>query len=108
MSWLSDVVPTPAGPFTFEWDPKGKELVIKRRDVIYWTSGHLTNSTFENIDRNTGFLSVSNADEDYIMFTVSSNQFTPQYQRNFSRWQMKYDGNIVDDFTKQAYGGHIM
>ncbi|KAJ6297871.1 hypothetical protein OIU76_019059 [Salix suchowensis] len=104
MSWLSDVVPTPAGPFTFEWDPKGKELVIKRRDVIYWTSGHLTNSTFENIDRNTGFLSVSNADEDYIMFTVSSNQFTPQYQRNFSRWQMKYDGNIVDDFTKQAYG----
>ncbi|KAJ6776552.1 hypothetical protein OIU74_000687 [Salix koriyanagi] len=104
MSWLSDVVPTPAGPFTFEWDPKGKELVIKRRDVIYWTSGHLTNSTFENIDRNTGFLSVSNADEDYIMFTVSSNQFTPQYPRNFSRWQMKYDGNIVDDFTKQAYG----
>jgi hypothetical protein len=35
VSWLSDLVPTPAGAFTFEWDTNGTELVIKRRDVIY-------------------------------------------------------------------------
>ncbi|KAJ6297870.1 hypothetical protein OIU76_019058 [Salix suchowensis] len=111
MSWLSDVVPTPAGPFTLEWDPNGKELVIKRRDVIYWTSGPLTsNTSFENIFQNTGlldysFINVSNADEDSIMFTVSANQFTPQDQRNFSMWQMKYDGNILDNVTSLTYGG---
>ncbi|KAJ6301179.1 hypothetical protein OIU77_015483 [Salix suchowensis] len=89
MSWLSDVVPTPAGPFsTFEWDHKGKELV-KRRDVIYWISGPLTSNTrFEFFFLNTwsldySFINVSHADEDCIMFTVSSNQFTPQYQRIF-------------------------
>ncbi|KAJ6776553.1 PAN-LIKE DOMAIN PROTEIN [Salix koriyanagi] len=89
MSWLSDVVPTPAGPLTFEWDRKGKELVIKRRDVIHWTSGPLTSNTrFEIFFLNTwsldySFINVSYAGEDYIMFTVSSNQFTPQYQRIF-------------------------
>ncbi|KAJ6313991.1 hypothetical protein OIU78_017610 [Salix suchowensis] len=108
MSWLSDVVPTPAGPFTFKWDPYGKELVIKRRDVIYWTSGPLRNNTFENIPPNLGmldnsFINVSNADEDYIMFKVSAKQFAPQDQRIFSMWRMTYDGHIVDLLTNQGY-----
>ncbi|KAJ6313992.1 hypothetical protein OIU78_017611 [Salix suchowensis] len=51
------------------------------------------------------FINVSNADEDSIMFTVSANQFTPQDQRNFSMWQMKYDGNILDNVTSLTYGG---
>uniref|UniRef100_A0A6N2KR84 non-specific serine/threonine protein kinase n=1 Tax=Salix viminalis TaxID=40686 RepID=A0A6N2KR84_SALVM len=89
MSWLSEVVPTPAGPFTLEWDPNGKEFVIKRRDVIYWTSGPLRNNTFENIPPNLGvldnsFINVSKADDDFIMFTVSANHFAPQDQKIFS------------------------
>eukprot|EP00258_Populus_trichocarpa_P032574 XP_024448593.1 G-type lectin S-receptor-like serine/threonine-protein kinase CES101 [Populus trichocarpa] len=112
-SWLSDLVPTPAGAFTFEWDTKGKGLVIKRRDVIYWTSGPLrSNTSFENFALggavlDFSFINVSNADEDYFMFTVSANQFTPQGQRNFSMLQLRYDGSIVDSHSNTAYGGII-
>ncbi|KAJ6752313.1 hypothetical protein OIU85_002716 [Salix viminalis] len=110
MSWLSEVVPTPAGPFTLEWDPNGKEFVIKRRDVIYWTSGPLRNNTFENIPPNLGvldnsFINVSKADDDFIMFTVSANHFAPQDQKIFSMWRITYDGYIEDPLTNQGHGG---
>eukprot|EP00258_Populus_trichocarpa_P032572 XP_024448591.1 G-type lectin S-receptor-like serine/threonine-protein kinase CES101 [Populus trichocarpa] len=106
MSWLSDLVPTPAGAFTFEWDTNGKELVIKRRDVIYWTSGpSRSNTSFEILSLDQSFITVSNADEDYFMFTVSANQFTAQGQRNFSMWQLEYDGSIADQGTGRTYGG---
>ncbi|KAG6794083.1 hypothetical protein POTOM_003316 [Populus tomentosa] len=111
MSWLSDLVPTPAGAFTFEWDTNGKELVIKRRDVIYWTTGPLrSNTSFEIpfLDAavlDFSFFNVSNADEDYFMFTVSANQFTAQGQRNFSMWQLRSDGGIEDLTTRRIYGG---
>jgi hypothetical protein len=51
------------------------------------------------------FINDSNADEDYFMFTVSANQFTPQGQRNFSMWQLRSDGSIVDNTTSRTYGG---
>ncbi|XP_034899851.1 G-type lectin S-receptor-like serine/threonine-protein kinase CES101 isoform X2 [Populus alba] len=111
MSWLSDLVPTPAGAFTFEWNTSVKELVIKRRDVIYWTSGPLrSNTSFDSFSLNSGdldfsFINDSNADEDYFMFTVSANQFTPQGQRNFSMWQLRSDGGIEDLTTRRIYGG---
>ncbi|KAJ6950597.1 hypothetical protein NC651_004314 [Populus alba x Populus x berolinensis] len=114
MSWLSDVVPTPAGSFTLEWDTKGKELVMKRRDVIYWTSGPLrTNTSFENFDLNSGnevyfsFINVSKADEDYFMFTVSVNQYASPDQRNFSMWQLRSEGILVDSTTSQGFGGQL-
>ena len=112
MSWLSDLVPTPAGAFTLEWDTNGKELVIKRRDVIYWTTGPLrSNTSFEIpfLDAavlDFSFINDSNADEDYFMFTVSANQFTPQGQRNFSMWQLRSDGGIEDLTTGRVYGAH--
>eukprot|EP00258_Populus_trichocarpa_P033646 XP_024449665.1 G-type lectin S-receptor-like serine/threonine-protein kinase At1g11330 [Populus trichocarpa] len=59
VSWLSDIVPTPAGAFTFEWDTNGTELVIKRRDD----------------------------------------------QRNFSMWQLRSDGSVVDLTTSRTFGG---
>ncbi|KAF9667033.1 hypothetical protein SADUNF_Sadunf16G0290700 [Salix dunnii] len=111
-SWMSDLVPA-RGAFTLEWKRDTHELVIKRRTQTYWTSGPLTsNTSFENIFLNIGFLdfsfiNVSNADEDYIMFTVSANQYTRQDQRIFSMWQMTYDGNIIDNFTGRVFGGTI-
>ena len=114
MSWLSDLVPTPAGAFTFEWDTNGTELVIKRRDVIYWTSGPLRSSTsFENFSLNAfgkvdfSFINASKADEDYFMFTVSANEFTPQGQRNFSMWKLKSDGSLEDLTNNRVFGGPI-
>jgi len=106
VSWLSDIVPTPAGAFTLEWDTNGKELVIKRRDVIYWTSGLFTsNTSFEIPSLDQSFKIVSNAGEDYLMFNVSPKQFTAQGQRNFSMWQLKYDESIADQSTGRTYGG---
>ncbi|KAL9403342.1 hypothetical protein Peur_000314 [Populus x canadensis] len=106
MSWLSDLVPTPAGAFTLEWDTNGKELVIKRRDVIYWTPGPLrSNTSYEGPSLDQSSITVSNADEDYFMFTVSANQFTVQGHRNFSMWQLEYDGSITDQRTRRTYGG---
>ncbi|XP_073266614.1 G-type lectin S-receptor-like serine/threonine-protein kinase CES101 isoform X2 [Populus alba] len=106
MSWLSDLVPTPAGAFTFEWDTDGKELVIKRRGVIYWTSGPLkANTSFEIRSLDQSYVILSNADEDYFMFTVSGNQFTALGQRNFTMWQLTYDGSMADQITGQTYGG---
>ncbi|KAJ6752306.1 hypothetical protein OIU85_002709 [Salix viminalis] len=61
--------------------------------------------TYSGGSLNYSFINVSNADEDYLMFTVSGKQFTPQDPRIFSMWQMTYDGNIVDNFTKLEYGG---
>ncbi|KAL3612712.1 hypothetical protein D5086_003732, partial [Populus alba] len=98
--------PTPAGAFTFEWDTDGKELVIKRRGVIYWTSGPLKfNTSLEIRSLVQNYVILSNADEDYLMFTVSANQFTAQGQRNFTMWQLTYDGSIADQITGQTYGG---
>ena len=111
MSWLSDLAPTPAGAFTFEWDTNGKELVIKRRNVIYWATGPLRSNTSFEIPflyaaiLDFSFFNVSNADEDYFMFTVSANQFTPQGQRNFSMWELEYDGSMADQSTGRTYGG---
>ncbi|KAI9403530.1 hypothetical protein POPTR_001G441180v4 [Populus trichocarpa] len=114
LSWLSDLVPTPAGAFTFEWDTNGKKLVIKRRGVFYWTSGPLrSNTSFENFYLNSGkevdfsFINDSNADEDYFMFKVSANEYASRDQRNFSMWQLRSDGSIVDLTTSQAFGGPI-
>ncbi|KAJ6753513.1 hypothetical protein OIU79_026357 [Salix purpurea] len=108
-SWTSNLVPAP-GAFTLEWERDTQELVIKRRTETYWTSGPLTSNTgFENIviesaPLDFSYINVSNADEDYIMFTISANQYTPQDRTIFSMWQMKYDGNIVDNFTQLEYG----
>ncbi|KAJ6966848.1 G-type lectin S-receptor-like serine/threonine-protein kinase CES101 isoform X4 [Populus alba x Populus x berolinensis] len=113
MSWLSDLVPTPAGAFTFEWDTNGKELVIKRRDVIYWTSGPLrSNTSFDSFSLDAAvldfsFFNDSNADEDCFMFTVSANQFTPQGQRIFSMWQLTSDGSLADLTTSRLFGGPL-
>ncbi|KAJ6313995.1 hypothetical protein OIU78_017614, partial [Salix suchowensis] len=107
-SWTSDLVPAP-GAFTLEWKRDTHELVIKRRTQTYWTSGPLTSNTgfLDTGFLDFSFINVSNADEDYIMFTVSANQYTPQDQRIFSMWQMTYDGNIIDNFTRREFGGTI-
>ncbi|XP_065637395.1 G-type lectin S-receptor-like serine/threonine-protein kinase At1g67520 [Quercus suber] len=39
-SWLNEVVPVP-GQFSLEWDPKGRQLIIRRQGVEFWTSGVL-------------------------------------------------------------------
>ncbi|CAL5355614.1 unnamed protein product [Camellia sinensis] len=43
-SWLSQDILSP-GAFTMDWDPNTRRLIIRRRGVIYWTSGALLDNT---------------------------------------------------------------
>ncbi|MFS7928053.1 putative protein kinase RLK-Pelle-DLSV family [Helianthus anomalus] len=48
-SWLSDEIPD-LGAFTLSWEPNGESsqrLMIRRRGLPYWTSGDMSNQTFE-------------------------------------------------------------
>ncbi|GAV89827.1 B_lectin domain-containing protein/Pkinase_Tyr domain-containing protein/PAN_2 domain-containing protein/DUF3403 domain-containing protein [Cephalotus follicularis] len=104
-SWLTDSFPTP-GAFTLDWDPDIRELVLRRRGVIFWTSGQLLNNgTFEYTTFLAGstqldfiFNNVSDVDEAYLMYSVVTNEYTPADTLNFSMWTLEYDGSILDQY----------
>ncbi|XP_008226123.1 PREDICTED: G-type lectin S-receptor-like serine/threonine-protein kinase CES101 [Prunus mume] len=71
------------GAFTFEWDPKGHQLQIKQRGVLYWSSGAFRDGTFEFLSPYYGesnkrsvynFIIVSNGNEDYFTYTTTVHQ----------------------------------
>ncbi|KAM1212774.1 hypothetical protein ACFX2G_004354 [Malus domestica] len=90
-SWSSDYNPKPE-PFTLEWDYKTQELQIKRRGVVYWTSGALTNKRFKLLRRRYNFSIVSNKNEDYFFYYSLS-------QTSASEWYLTSSGLLFD------YGG---
>ncbi|CAI0546120.1 unnamed protein product [Linum tenue] len=90
-SWLAESDPAP-GAFTMEWDPAGEQLVVRRRGVVFWTSGTVD----FNVSR------VSNSDEDYLTLSASRNMFSAPSQRNFSIWRLRYDGVVVDRSTSRV------
>ncbi|RXH86613.1 hypothetical protein DVH24_021886 [Malus domestica] len=90
-SWSSDYNPKPE-PFTLEWDYKTQELQIKRRGVVYWTSGALTSKRFKLLRRRYNFSIVSNKNEDYFSYYSLS-------QTSASEWYLTSSGLLFD------YGG---
>ncbi|XP_011004887.1 PREDICTED: G-type lectin S-receptor-like serine/threonine-protein kinase CES101 [Populus euphratica] len=109
-SCLSNMVPA-SGAFTFEWEPNGQQLVIKRRGELFWTSGSLRrNDSFENLVWMSGlvysFLNVSKADEDYFMFTADKDKFSTQEdEMRFSRWILSSNGGIIEEYSEGLFGG---
>ncbi|XP_034213307.1 G-type lectin S-receptor-like serine/threonine-protein kinase CES101 isoform X2 [Prunus dulcis] len=77
------------GPFTLEWDAKGRELKIKRRGVVYWTSGAFTSKRFKLIMMRYNVSIVSNENEDYFTYTAL-NQNSP------SQWLLTSTGRLYD------------
>lgn len=49
VSWLSDQI-TANGAFGLSWDPEPKQLVLRRRGEVYWTSGPYQNQNFEHVN----------------------------------------------------------
>ncbi|CAI0456849.1 unnamed protein product [Linum tenue] len=93
-SWLSYQTAVP-GPYTLEWDPTAgkEELVMKRRGVVFWTSGKLlAPNKFQNLDLggkglmnfNVSRFSNPPGGEDYLTFSVSQ----------FSALHLRFDGEI--------------
>ncbi|KAK7342871.1 hypothetical protein VNO80_25828 [Phaseolus coccineus] len=68
------------GAFSLEWEPRGQELMIRRRGKVCWKSGKLRNNRFEHIPEEAqGVLKysiVSNGDEDTFSFTSTNENIT--------------------------------
>lgn len=66
-SRLADYIPSP-GAFSLEWDPKGRELIIRRRGVIYWKSGNRFQNLLPDATSIYEFKVISNGEEEYFSF----------------------------------------
>ncbi|ESW05405.1 hypothetical protein PHAVU_011G176400 [Phaseolus vulgaris] len=101
-SYLTNERATP-GAFSLEWEPKGQELMIRRRGKVCWKSGKLRNNRFENIPEDAqGVLNysiVSNGDEDTFSFTSTNESHT-------RRWLLSDTGrlyyNAKDGYVARA------
>ncbi|KAF3958983.1 hypothetical protein CMV_016160 [Castanea mollissima] len=90
-SWLNKVVPVP-GQFSLEWDPKGRQLIIRRQGVEFWTSGVLKGDKFEFISdeskRMYNFTIVSNEDEEHLVYNDIN-------QGGQSAWFLSFEGKLL-------------
>ncbi|CAI9772270.1 unnamed protein product [Fraxinus pennsylvanica] len=103
-----------AGAFTLEWDPSRHRLIVRRREVAYWTSGELKDyidedrpdlklKKFENIGDGYdpynfiyNFVNVTNDDEDYMSYSLEIDPvLTPEKLKN-SGWKLDSEGSIID------------
>ncbi|XP_062012069.1 G-type lectin S-receptor-like serine/threonine-protein kinase CES101 isoform X1 [Rosa rugosa] len=79
-----------AGPFTLDWDPDGHDLKIKRRGVVYWSSGVFRDGSFENIkEKRYNFSIVSKKNEDYFSYTTLD-------ENAVSEWLLTTIGRLKD------------
>ncbi|KAM7507272.1 hypothetical protein LguiA_017725 [Lonicera macranthoides] len=92
ISWLSDQT-LANGAFSLSWDPETKELVIRRRGELYWTSGPYQNQNFEHVNLASqiyryNLITVDNAEERY--FAIGG------INGPFPMWFLTPDGHILD------------
>ncbi|KAI3464108.1 hypothetical protein Pfo_020771 [Paulownia fortunei] len=109
-SWFSLSNP---GAFTLEWDWIRHRLLVRRRGVVYWTSGdlkfyyqhgNLKLHAFDYIvpkpdpgNLNYIFRNVTNQDEEYFAYSLYQDPiFTPEDRKTISGWRLDYQGNIYD------------
>ncbi|KAH6820508.1 hypothetical protein C2S53_008781 [Perilla frutescens var. hirtella] len=112
-SWLTETNPAP-GAFTLEWDMSGSagELLIRRRGVPYWRSGHLKDyydrdlgnvKQLENLNIQPDVFNFNynlSNEGGYFMFTVmNESEWTPESRRVVSGWRLSPQGDVstIDD-----------
>ncbi|KAK2995332.1 hypothetical protein RJ640_001854 [Escallonia rubra] len=97
-SWLSDDIAA-SGAFTLSWEAtssESKELVMRRRSELYWTSGRLDNQTFEfMVMLNAPFSEYSYRLSDVYSDEVKYFSFNA-VDGNTPMWTLTPDGRIVD------------
>lgn len=86
-----------SGSFTLEWDPRIKQLIIKRQGMIYWMSGVLKNKRFVNIPEQ-----VQKLYEYSIVSTEEEDSFSFKSKYDDSQWVLFHNGRLLetraDDF----------
>ncbi|KAK6158494.1 hypothetical protein DH2020_005808 [Rehmannia glutinosa] len=110
-SWFDESDPAP-GAFTLEWDPIARRLLVRRRGVIYWTSGEMKDYYLENFrikefqniippdayNWNYNFTNVTSEDENYFMYTLLIvPNITPDDRKVISGWKLDYLGDIREN-----------
>nr|XP_011467685.1 PREDICTED: G-type lectin S-receptor-like serine/threonine-protein kinase CES101 [Fragaria vesca subsp. vesca] len=93
-SWFSDQIPAP-GAFRLGIDPgSNNQLIIWRRDEVYWSSGIWENGSFQNAHEMTRrvdlfeFTFVSNKEDKYFSYTAKN-------RSTISRWELNAWGQIM-------------
>ncbi|KAL0312391.1 UNVERIFIED_CONTAM: G-type lectin S-receptor-like serine/threonine-protein kinase [Sesamum radiatum] len=111
-SWFGPNDPAP-GAFTLEWDPSEDRLLVRRRGVLYWTSGKLKDyydewgglriKAFDNIlikpdpaNLNYNFSVVTSGDEEYFTYSLINVPALTPDNRNISGIRLDYQGYIYD------------
>ncbi|KAL7122695.1 hypothetical protein ACP275_01G059700 [Erythranthe tilingii] len=114
-SWFGRNNPA-TGAYTLEWDLISGRLLVRRRGVVYWTSGEMkdyrydgqgfgefTVKEFENMDppdpfnHNYNFTNISYDSEEYFTYSLIKNQrATSDRRKVISRWMLNYQGGIYD------------
>ncbi|KAM7510562.1 hypothetical protein LguiB_009437 [Lonicera macranthoides] len=91
ISWLSDEI-LANGAFSLSWDPDSKELVIRRRGELYWSSGvNESQKLMVNLgwtEYNYSLITVDNAEEKYFAFGGINEPFP--------MWFLNPEGKIID------------
>jgi hypothetical protein len=89
VSQISESIPA-SGPFQLEWDPRRKELVIMRKEKVYWTSGELMkNGTFEYISgEEFKYNIVSSEEEEYFTYKTSND--------SLGIWTLLQTGQLIN------------
>ncbi|KAL0393730.1 UNVERIFIED_CONTAM: G-type lectin S-receptor-like serine/threonine-protein kinase [Sesamum latifolium] len=111
-SWFGPDDPAP-GAFTLEWDSSVGRLLVRRRGIVYWTSGKLKNyydergglriKAFDNIlikpdpaNLNYNFSVVTSGDEEYFTYSLINVRLLTPDNRNISGMRLDYQGYIYD------------
>ncbi|XP_058779676.1 G-type lectin S-receptor-like serine/threonine-protein kinase CES101 isoform X2 [Vicia villosa] len=95
VSWLTNSRPS-SGGFSLEWEPKERELNIKRRGIVYWKSGKLANNgLFDNIpanvQQNYQYVIISNKDEDSFSFEIKNQNY-----KMSPEWYLSSSGSLMN------------
>ncbi|KAK6158331.1 hypothetical protein DH2020_005645 [Rehmannia glutinosa] len=110
-SWFDESDPA-SGAFNLEWDPSVRRMIIRRRGVVYWTSGDLNDyyedignfriKQFQNIDPpdvfnlNYNFTNITTDEEEFFMYTLIQVPLTPDERKVISGWRLDYNGDVYD------------
>ncbi|KAL6198852.1 hypothetical protein ACLB2K_028640 [Fragaria x ananassa] len=102
--WLTEKSAVP-GPFTLDWDPDGKQLKIKRRGVVYWSSGVFRDGNFENIKhKRYNFSIVSKENENYFSYSAVDEDAISEWLLTTIGRLKDFDGSLDIAKADDCYG----
>ncbi|XP_050371459.1 G-type lectin S-receptor-like serine/threonine-protein kinase CES101 isoform X2 [Argentina anserina] len=93
------------GSFTLDWDPEEHELKVRRRGVVYWSSGVFRDGSFANFKhKKYNFSIVSNENEDYFSYSAVDQNARPQWLLTTIGRLYDFDGSVDIAKVDSCYG----